>query len=44
LRELRDKGQIIRTHGGAIVETEAGFEPDTAQKRDLNLAAKQQIA
>jgi DeoR family fructose operon transcriptional repressor len=44
LRELNDKGQIIRTHGGAIIETGAGFEPDTKQKRDLNLAAKQQIA
>lgn len=44
LRELNDKGQIIRTHGGAIIETGAGFEPDTEQKRDLNLAAKQQIA
>lgn len=44
LRELNDKGQIIRTHGGAIIETGAGFEPDTNQKRDLNLAAKQQIA
>jgi DeoR family fructose operon transcriptional repressor len=44
LRDLNDKGQIIRTHGGAIIETGAGFEPDTKQKRDLNLAAKQQIA
>jgi DeoR family fructose operon transcriptional repressor len=44
LRELNDKGQIIRTHGGAIIETGAGFEPDTEQKRDVNLAAKQQIA
>ncbi len=44
LRELSEKGQIIRTHGGAIIETGAGFEPDTEQKRDLNLAAKQQIA
>jgi len=44
LRELNDKGQIIRTHGGAIVETGAGYEPDTEQKRDLNLAAKQKIA
>ncbi|CAB1062843.1 hypothetical protein D1BOALGB6SA_7625 [Olavius sp. associated proteobacterium Delta 1] len=44
LRELDDKGQIIRTHGGAIIESGAGFEPDTEQKRDLNLAAKQQIA
>jgi DeoR family fructose operon transcriptional repressor len=44
LRELNDKGQIIRTHGGAIVEAGASFEPDTEQKRDLNLPAKQQIA
>jgi DeoR family fructose operon transcriptional repressor len=44
LRELNDKGQIIRTHGGAIIESRAGFEPDTARKRSLNLAAKQQIA
>ncbi|MCP4626323.1 MAG: DeoR/GlpR transcriptional regulator [bacterium] len=44
LRELSDKGQIIRTHGGAIIESGAGFEPNTEQKRDLNLAAKQQIA
>jgi len=44
LRELDDKGQIIRTHGGAIIESGAGFEPDTEQKRDSNLAAKQQIA
>ncbi len=44
LRELSDKSQIIRTHGGAIIETGAGFEPDTEQKRDLNIAAKQQIA
>ena len=44
LRELSDKSQIIRTHGGAIIETGAGFERDTEQKRDLNIAAKQQIA
>ena len=44
LRELNDRGQLIRTHGGAIIETGAGFEPDTEQKRDLNLAAKQEIA
>jgi DeoR family fructose operon transcriptional repressor len=44
LRELNDKGQIIRTHGGAIIEAGASFEPHTEQKRDLNLAAKQQIA
>ena len=44
LRELNNKGQIIRTHGGAIIESGAGFEPHTEQKRDLNLAAKQQIA
>ena len=44
LRELNDRGRLIRTHGGAIIETGAGFEPDTKQKRDLNLAAKQQIA
>ena len=44
LRELNDKGHIIRTHGGAIIESGAGFEPHTEQKRDLNLAAKQQIA
>lgn len=44
LRELSDKGQIIRTHGGAIIESGAGFEPVTKQKRDLNLAAKEQIA
>ncbi|MGD8294431.1 MAG: DeoR family transcriptional regulator, partial [Desulfobacterales bacterium] len=29
LRELNDRGQLIRTHGGAIIETGAGFEPDT---------------
>ena len=44
LRELNDRAQLIRTHGGAIIETGAGFEPDTKQKRDLNLAAKQKIA
>ena len=44
LRELNNKGQIIRTHGGAIIESGAGFEPHSEQKRDLNLAAKQQIA
>lgn len=44
LRELNDRAQLIRTHGGAIIETGAGFEPDTEQKRDLDLAAKQQIA
>ena len=44
LRELNDKGQIIRTHGGAIIETGAGFEPVSAQKRDINIAAKHQIA
>ena len=32
LRELSDKGPIIRTHGGAIIESGAGFEPDTEQK------------
>jgi len=44
LRELNERGRLIRTHGGAIIEIGAGFEQDTEQKRDLNLAAKQQIA
>ncbi len=44
LRDLNNKGQIIRTHGGAIIESGPGFEQETEQKRDLNLAAEQQIA
>ena len=37
LRELEGSGQLIRTHGGAIFKTKASFEPDSKQKRDLNL-------
>jgi len=44
LRELEGGGQLIRTHGGAIIKTKASFEPDSKQKRDLNIPAKQKIA
>ena len=44
LRQLKDRGRLIRTHGGAIIEIGAGFEPDTEQKGDLNLVAERKIA
>ena len=44
LRELNGQEQIVRTHGGAIIEAGAGFEPDAEQKRDLYLSVKRQIA
>lgn len=44
LRELDESGQLIRTHGGAIIKTKASFEPDSTQKRDLNVVEKQRIA
>ncbi|UCF92619.1 MAG: DeoR/GlpR transcriptional regulator [Desulfobacterales bacterium] len=44
LRELDNNGQLIRTHGGAIIETKTGFEPMTAQKKDFDLRGKQLIA
>lgn len=44
LRELDESGQLIRTHGGAIIKTKASFEPDSTQKRNLDVREKQQIA
>jgi DeoR family fructose operon transcriptional repressor len=44
LRDLDRAGLVIRTHGGAIVRTKTGFEPDTRQKAVQNLEAKRLIA
>jgi DeoR family transcriptional regulator, fructose operon transcriptional repressor len=42
LRDLEATGRLIRTHGGAIVKSKTGLEPDMSQRE--NLAAKRRIA
>jgi DeoR family transcriptional regulator, fructose operon transcriptional repressor len=44
LRDLEALGRLIRTHGGAIVKSKTGLEPDMNQRRVQNQAAKRQIA
>jgi len=44
LRELKQQGLLIRTHGGAIEKTQMGFELDSKHRETHNLAEKQKIA
>ncbi len=44
LRELEDRGLLKRTHGGAISNSRAGFEPDSYQKEIARIAEKRAIA
>lgn len=44
LRDLARAHLLIRTHGGAIVKGQTGFELPTNQKTDQNLEAKRTIA
>jgi DeoR family fructose operon transcriptional repressor len=44
LRDLERAGALIRTHGGAIVKTKTGFEPNSRQKEVQHQPAKRQIA
>lgn len=44
LRDLDRDGYLVRTHGGAIEKSRAGFEQISSQRRTENLAAKQAIA
>jgi DeoR family fructose operon transcriptional repressor len=44
LRELEGSGLLIRTHGGALVKSKAGFELGTNEKRVLYRAEKAEIA
>ncbi|MBK9714047.1 MAG: DeoR/GlpR transcriptional regulator [Kouleothrix sp.] len=44
LQALADAGQIRRTHGGALRQSEAAIEPRYAAKQDLNAATKAAIA
>ncbi|MBN1835019.1 MAG: DeoR/GlpR transcriptional regulator [Spirochaetales bacterium] len=44
LRELHRCGALVRTHGGAMLQTKTGLEPDSTQKQVQNLEAKRRIA
>lgn len=44
LRELEERGLLKRTHGGAISNSRAGFEPDSYQKEVSRIAEKRAIA
>lgn len=44
LRHLEKEGKLIRTHGGALSESKASFEPGTVAKRDVNIAVKKRLA
>lgn len=44
LRELEENGLIVRTHGGAILSTNAGFEEDSSKKEMKNTKQKLAIA
>jgi len=44
LDSLRQKGLILRTHGGALSLAEAAFEETLDNKRGINVAEKQVIA
>lgn len=44
LRELQHAGLLVRTHGGAILKTRLGFEPDSLEKSVQNLDPKRRIA
>ena len=44
LRDLDRDGLLVRTHGGALEKSRAGFEQVSIQRSTENLAAKQAIA
>jgi len=44
LRDLDREGLLVRTHGGAIARSRAGFELTSRKRSTVNLAAKQAIA
>ena len=43
LNEMESRGLLVRTHGGAIMNTKTGQEKNTDQKIELNKAEKQLI-
>jgi DeoR family fructose operon transcriptional repressor len=44
LRDLEQNKLLLRTHGGAIIPVQAGFEPDAADKTGQHTEAKKRIA
>jgi DeoR family transcriptional regulator, fructose operon transcriptional repressor len=44
LRDLETAGRLIRTHGGAMVKTKTGLEPDMSLRKVQNLEEKRRIA
>jgi DeoR family fructose operon transcriptional repressor len=44
LRDLETAGLLIRTHGGAMVKTKTGLEPDMNLRKVQNLEEKRRIA
>ena len=44
LRDLEAAGLLIRTHGGAMVKTKTGLEPDMSLRKVQNLEEKRRIA
>ena len=44
LRDLETAGLLIRTHGGAMVRTKTGLEPDMSLRKVQNLEEKRRIA
>jgi DeoR family transcriptional regulator, fructose operon transcriptional repressor len=44
LRDLETAGLLIRTHGGAMVKTQTGLEPDMSLRKVQNLEEKRHIA
>lgn len=44
LRELEKDGLLIRTHGGAMLRTRSGYEPDPYEKQIKNVEEKKRIA
>lgn len=44
LRDLESGGLLIRTHGGAMVRTKTGLEPDMSLRKVQHLEEKQRIA
>lgn len=44
LNQLEKRGQLKRTHGGAISVTKAGFEQTSVQKNDVNRSQKEKVA
>jgi DeoR family transcriptional regulator, fructose operon transcriptional repressor len=44
LREMGNQNMLVRTHGGAILRTSTGFEPDASHKEGQNVELKREIA